>query len=87
MPSPPVDNRSAPNYYSSPTPLLRVPRKSNGPLVISLLGKVGSSKTTTVIELAGIAGFLRHRVLILDTDPQRSASGWRSLRNDGSVAV
>jgi len=65
----------------------RLPDKQNSPYVLSLLGKGGSSKSTTAIQLAGIASTLRHRVLILDTDPQQSVSRWRSLRpNDGAVS-
>ena len=58
-----------------------------GPCVISLLGKGGSSKTTTAIQLAGIGAAIGHRVLVLDTDPQRSASGWRALREDARIGV
>jgi chromosome partitioning protein len=37
-----------------------------------------------VIQLAGIGAAIGHRVLILDTDSQRSASGWRMLRDDNA---
>lgn len=55
--------------------------------VVSLFGKGGSSKSTTAIQLAGIAAACGHGVLILDVDPQRSVSGWRSLRKTKSVGV
>ena len=67
-------------------PIPRLPH-SRGPRVISLLGKGGSSKTTTALQLAGIGAAIGHRVLILDTDPQRSASGWRALREDATIGV
>jgi chromosome partitioning protein len=66
-------------------PIPRLP--SRRPRVISLLGKGGSSKTTTAIQLAGIGAAIGHRVVILDTDPQRSASGWRALREGGSIGL
>ncbi|MCF1742047.1 ParA family protein [Paradevosia shaoguanensis] len=67
-------------------PISRLPH-SRGPRVISLLGKGGSSKTTTAIQLAGTGAAIGRRVLILDTDPQRSASGWRALREDTRISV
>lgn len=91
MPTPPAEQTASwnsgtpPKWLSTSTPL-RVPRK-NGPRVLSLLGKGGSSKSTTAIQLAGIGAALGQHVLILDTDPQQSVSGWRTLRDDNGIAV
>ena len=49
-------------------------------------GKGGADKTTTALQLAGIAAYLG-RVLILDVDPQGSAAAWRALRDDDTNAV
>jgi chromosome partitioning protein len=69
----------------APRPL--PPTRQRGPFVLSLWGKGGSGKSTTALQLAGIAAFLGHRVLVLDVDPQGSVAAWRSLRNDDTIAV
>jgi Mrp family chromosome partitioning ATPase len=56
----------------APRPL--PPTMQRGPYVLSLWGKGGSGKSTTALQLAGIAAYLGHRVLILDVDPQGSAA-------------
>lgn len=72
----------------SASELIRLPLKTSGmPWIISMIGKGGAGKTTSAIQMAGIAAQLNYRVLILDADPQRSASAWRSLRSDQRIAV
>jgi chromosome partitioning protein len=68
--------------------LPKLPRKARpGPWTLCMLGKGGSGKTTCAIQIAGIAASLGYRVLILDVDPQRSTSAWRSLRDGNSIRV
>lgn len=45
--------------------------------------KGGSAKTTTTVNLAAALGELGHRVLVIDIDPQGSASAWLGV--DGAV--
>jgi chromosome partitioning protein len=45
--------------------------------------KGGSAKTTTTVNLAAALGELGHRVLVIDLDPQGSASAWLGV--DGAV--
>lgn len=52
-----------------------------------MFGKGGSGKTTAAVQFAGVAAYLGYRVLILDADPQLSASAWRSLRANDFIAV
>ena len=42
--------------------------------------KGGTSKTTTVVSFAAILGELGHRVLVVDVDPQGSATDWLATR-------
>lgn len=47
--------------------------------VVSILNlKGGSGKTTVTVNLAAALGELRRRVVVLDLDPQQSASRWAS---------
>jgi chromosome partitioning protein len=69
----------------APRPL--PPNRRRDPWTVSLWGKGGAAKTTTCLQLAGIAVFLGHKALVLDVDPQGSAAAWRSLRDDDTIAV
>jgi chromosome partitioning protein len=43
--------------------------------------KGGSGKTTTAVNLAAALGEQRRRVLVIDLDPQCSATSWFGLKN------
>ncbi len=45
--------------------------------------KGGSGKTTTTVNLAAALGELDRRVLVLDLDPQASASAWYRVNEEG----
>ena len=45
--------------------------------------KGGSGKTTTSVNLAAALGELNRRVLMVDLDPQHSATSWLGLNNAG----
>ncbi len=45
--------------------------------------KGGSGKTTTAVNLAAALGELGHRVLLLDLDPQASATNWLGISDAG----
>ena len=44
-------------------------------IVLALWGKGGAGKTTSALALASLAAAEGGRTIILDADPQRSASG------------
>jgi chromosome partitioning protein len=45
--------------------------------------KGGSGKTTTTVNLAAALAEKKRRVLVLDLDPQASASGWLGIKDGG----
>jgi chromosome partitioning protein len=45
--------------------------------------KGGSGKTTTSVNLAAALGELERRVLVIDLDPQHSATAWLGIRDPG----
>jgi|UniRef100_A0A7C3WIE6 chromosome partitioning protein len=45
--------------------------------------KGGSGKTTTSVNLAAALGELERRVLVIDLDPQHSATAWLGFRDSG----
>lgn len=51
--------------------------------IISVINqKGGVGKTTLSLGIAAYLSSLGHRVLLIDADPQHSASDWQSLRDD-----
>ncbi len=49
--------------------------------------KGGAGKTTLAIHLAVAAGFARHEAVIIDLDPQASATSWKDSRDDDAPVV
>jgi chromosome partitioning protein len=49
--------------------------------------KGGSGKTTTSVNLAAALGELGRRVLLLDLDPQYSATSWFGIKNAGKEVL
>lgn len=49
--------------------------------------KGGSGKTTTTVNLAAALGELGRRVLVVDLDPQASASAWLGVPNGGRALL
>lgn len=50
-------------------------------------GKGGSAKSTTAVTLAAIYASAGARVLVVDLDPQGSATAWLGARHDGGRTV
>ena len=75
------------NLAPEVAPRVLPPTGERGPFVLSMWGKGGCGKSTACLQFAGIAAHLGHRVIILDVDPQGSASAWRALRDDDTIAV
>lgn len=57
------------------------------PVSLLLLGKGGSGKTTSALSLASLSASTGWRTVVLDADPQRSTSEWKSLNPTASFAV
>ncbi|MFI5354104.1 MAG: ParA family protein, partial [Desulfobaccales bacterium] len=49
--------------------------------------KGGSGKTTTSVNLAAALGELGRRVLVVDLDPQHSATAWFGIKNAGKEVL
>lgn len=62
-------------------------RRQQGPFVVAFWGKGGAGKSTSALQLAGVAAYLGYRVLILDLDPQGSTAVWRTLRDRVDIGV
>lgn len=54
-------------------------------IVATLNQKGGSGKTTTAVNLAAALGELGRRVLVVDLDPQASATRWMAVEDDAGV--
>jgi chromosome partitioning protein len=52
-------------------------------LIAIINQKGGSAKTTTAVNLAAALGEQQRRVLVLDLDPQASASSWLGVKDGG----
>ena len=61
--------------------------KTNHSIVLALWGKGGSGKTSTALALASLAAAEGRRAIVLDADPQRSASEWHAVRANPAFAV
>lgn len=61
--------------------------KLTKPRVLALWGKGGSGKTTSALAIASLSATAGNRTLIVDADPQRSASEWHSVSENPAFAV
>ena len=56
--------------------------------IIAILSqKGGAGKTTLAIHLAVAAGQMKHEAVIIDLDPQASATSWKDSREDDTPVV
>ena len=56
--------------------------------IIAILSqKGGAGKTTLAIHLAVAAGLMRHEAVIIDLDPQSSATSWKDSREGDTPVV
>lgn len=61
--------------------------KLTNSISLALWGKGGSGKSTTALALASLAAAEGRRTVVLDADPQRSASAWYHSSKTPSFAV
>jgi chromosome partitioning protein len=61
--------------------------KTAASIVLALWGKGGAGKTSTAIALAGLAAAEGRRTVVLDADPQRSASEFHTMSRNPTFNV
>lgn len=61
--------------------------KTMNSIVLALWGKGGAGKTSTALALASLAATEGRRVIVLDADPQRSASEWYAVSTNPTFAL
>lgn len=79
----PQEPRKREGRTVTPTPTPSTPHKPPRRVLSVVNQKGGSGKTTTVVNLAAALGELGRRVLVVDLDPQASASSWLGVRDGG----